>query len=409
MLTVLDVNNFWSPTGGGVRRYELEKARVLGATPGVKFVLAVPDARTWTEARADGAVFEHVGGTLPTTYRRIVSPTVLREVVARHQPDVIECGSPIILPWLMDAVTRELDRPPAIVGFWHADFPRSYTGLGLRLVHPRLEPHGERLGWWWMRKALAEFDAIFVASRWVGDNLIRHGLDRVFYTPLGVDTEQFHPRRRDPELVDRFRAGNPKRAVLFFPHRLSVEKGVATLLAAYERLATRLDPVPALVFAGTGPDRRLVERAVATHEHVHFVGYLESRALLAKHFASADVCPCLSKFETFGLSTAEAMASGLAIVAADQGCARELVEDSGAGLTVPFDDPEALADAIVTLIREGRLRERGAAGRAHAEGLVWEQTFARELRFYRQILAAKREGRRIAPGFHGLEAAGEGF
>ncbi len=404
MLTVLDVNNFWSPTGGGVRRYELEKARVLGAMADVRFVFALPARTSWTEQRSEKVVFEHIGNTLPSPgeYRNIVLPGELRRVVERHSPDVIECGSPIFLPPLMKLVSAKLDPAPAIVGFWHADFPRTYTGLGMRLLHPKLEPYGERLGWWWMKKALRRFDAIFVASRWVGDNLLRHGLDRLYYTPLGVDSETFHPKRRDPALVDRFRAGNPKRAILFFPHRLSEEKGVRNLLAAYELLTRRMDPVPALVFAGTGPDRKLVERAVATHEHVHFVGYLDSRELLAKHFASSDICPSLSKFETFGLSTAEAMASSLAIVAADQGCAKELVEDSGAGLTVPYNDSRALADAIVQLVSEDRLRERGEAGRAFAQQLTWDATFERELRFYREIIAAKRAGRRIDPGFHGV-------
>jgi alpha-1,6-mannosyltransferase len=110
----------------------------------------------------------------------------------------------------------------------------------------------------------------------------------------------------------------------------------------------------------------------------------------------------LSKFETFGLSTAEAMASGLAIVAADQGCAAELVEDSGAGLTVPYNDSQALAEAILELIREARLPERGAAGRAHAQKLTWDATFERELLFYREILAAKRDGLPVSAGFHGI-------
>jgi alpha-1,6-mannosyltransferase len=404
VLTVLDVNNFWSPTGGGVRRYELEKARVLGAMAGVNFVFALPDRTTWTERLSEQVVFEHIGNTLPSPgeYRNIVLPGELRRVVERYSPDVIECGSPIFLPPLMRAVTAKLERQPAIVGFWHADFPRTYTGLGMRLIHPKLEPVGERFGWWWMQRTLRDFDALFVASRWVGRNLMNHGLDRLYYTPLGVDSETFHPKRRDPELAERFAAGNPKRAILFFPHRLSEEKGVSNMLAAYELLTHRIDPVPALVFAGTGPDRKLVEDAVLRHEHVHFVGYLESRELLAKHFASSDICPSLSKFETFGLSTAEAMASGLAIVAADQGCAAELVEDSGAGLTVPYNDAGALADAIVELIREGRLRERGAAGRAFAQGLTWDATFERELRFYREILAAKQLGQRVPAGFHGI-------
>lgn len=405
MLTVLDVNNFWSPTGGGVRRYELEKARVLGGLPDVSFVFVLPDRTTWTERRSRRVVFEHIGDTLPSPgeYRNIVLSGELRRVIERHRPDVIECGSPIFLPPLVHAVTRDLNPRPAIVGFWHADFPRTYTGLGMRLIHPALEQYGERFGWWWMQKALARFDAIFVASRWVGNNLMEHGLDRLYYTPLGVDSETFNPKLRDPELVDRFRAGDPKRAILFFPHRFSEEKGVRNLLKAYALLRRRLDPVPALVFAGTGPERKRVERAAAEEQHVHFVGYLESRELLARHFASSDICPSLSKFETFGLSTAEAMASGLAVVAADQGCAGELVEDSGAGLTVPYNDPNALADAIVRLIKEGRVRERGALGRAYAQRLTWDATFERELRFYREIMQAKRRGPGVARGFHGLE------
>jgi alpha-1,6-mannosyltransferase len=404
VLTVLDVNNFWSPTGGGVRRYELEKARVLGAMGDVKFVFALPAKTSVSEPRSDNVVFEHVGNTLrsPGEYRNIVLPGELRRVVERHAPDVIECGSPIFLPPLMPMITTNLAQRPAIVGFWHADFPRTYTGLGMRLIHPKLEPVGERFGWWWMQRALRDFDAIFVASRWVGRNLMRHGLDRLYYTPLGVDSETFKPERRDPELRARFQAGNPKRTILFFPHRLSEEKGVRNMLAAHQLLSQRIDPVPALVFAGTGPDRALVKQAVARNEHVHFVGYLDSRELLAKHFASSDICPSLSKFETFGLSTAEAMASGLAIVAADQGCAAELVEDSGAGLTVPYNDSQALADAILELIREARLPERGAAGRAYAQKLTWDSTFERELLFYREILAAKRAGQRIPAGFHGI-------
>jgi alpha-1,6-mannosyltransferase len=402
VLTVLDVNNFWSPTGGGVRRYELEKARVLADRADVEFVFALPDRSTWTERRSANVVFEHIGETLPWAgeYRNIVLAGALRQVIERHRPDVIECGSPIFLPPLVHLATAKLEPRPAIVGFWHADFPRTYTGLGMRLIHPALEPWGERFGWWWMRRALGHFDAIFVASRWVGRNLIANGLDRLYYTPLGVDSDLFNPELRDPKLVERFRGGDPRRAILFFPHRFSEEKGVRNLLQAYELLSQRLDPAPALVFAGTGPERKLVEHAAATHEHVHFVGYLASRELLARHFASSDICPCLSKFETFGLSTAEALASGLAVVAADEGSAGELVEDCGGGLTVPYNDPEALATAIITLIEEGRLRERGERGRAYATRLTWDATFDRELRFYREIIEAKRSGRGVTPGFH---------
>lgn len=404
MLTVLDVNNFWSPTGGGVRRYELEKARVLGGRGDVRFVFVLPGKHTHTEEREHGVVFEHLA-SMPSRgeYRSIVTSGGLRRVFERHRPDVIEVGEPIFLPPLVQRAVRGLDPQPALVGFWHADFPRTYTGLGMRLIHPRLEPIGERFGWSWMRRAFRKFDAMFVASRWVGDNLMANGIERLYYTPLGVDAQTFSPSRRDLQLRERFCAGEPHRAVLVFPHRFSEEKGLRNMLRAYALLCERVRPQPALVFAGTGPEQALVEQAVREHEHVHFVGYLDSREELARHFASSDICPCLSKFETFGLSTAEALASGIAVVAADEGCAGELVERSGGGLTVPYNDSQALADAIATLIGEGRLRERGESGRAFAERLTWDATFERELSFYREILAHKRRGDRVPAGFHGRE------
>lgn len=404
MLTVLDVNNFWSPTGGGVRRYELEKARVLGARDDLRFVFALPGSTSKSERISANVTFEHIGDSLPSRgqYRNIVVSQGLRRVVERHRPDVIECGSPIFLPPLVRLAAAAIDPAPALVGFWHADFPRTYTGLGMRMLHPALEPYGERFGWWWMRRAFRSFDAIFVASRWVGRNLMRHGLDRLYYTPLGVDTDTFSPDRRDAELVERFRGGAPDRAVLLFPHRFSEEKGLRNLLSAYAILRERVRPVPALVFAGTGPEQDLVEQAAREHEHVHFVGYLDSREQLATHFASCDICPCLSKFETFGLSTAEALASGLTVVAANEGCAGELVEDCEGGLTVPYNDAPALADAIASLIEDGQFEARARRGRAYAKQLSWDATFERELRFYREIIERKRSGLAVAPGFHGL-------
>jgi alpha-1,6-mannosyltransferase len=404
VLTVLDVNNFWSPTGGGVRRYELEKARVLGSRGDVRFVFALPGKETRSEDRGNNVVFEHLA-SMPSRgeYRSIVTSGGLREVFQRHRPDVIEVGEPIFLPPLVQRAVRGLDPQPALVGFWHADFPRTYTGLGMRLIHPRLEPIGERFGWAWMRRAFRNFDAVFVASRWVGDNLMANGIQRLYYTPLGVDAQTFSPSRRDEQLRERFCAGEPQRAVLVFPHRFSEEKGLRNMLRAYELLRERVRPQPALVFAGTGPEQASVEQAVREHEHVHFVGYLDSREELARHFASSDICPCLSKFETFGLSTAEALVSGIAVVAANEGCAGELVERSGGGLTVPYNDSQALADAIAALIEEGRLRERGQRGRAFAERLTWDATFERELEFYREILEHKHRGEQVPLGFHGLE------
>jgi alpha-1,6-mannosyltransferase len=220
----------------------------------------------------------------------------------------------------------------------------------------------------------------------------------VFYTPLGVHANRFDPGKRDPEVRARIEAGAPERAAIFFPHRFSEEKGIRNILGAYEILRQRVTPEPALVFAGTGPDEALVLAAAQKWPHVHHLGFLDSIDELSKWAASCDLAVALSAFETFGLSTAEAMASGLAVVAADQGAAGELVTDSGCGLTVPYGKSDALAAALERLIREGNLRERGLRGRAHVLPLTWERCFERETAFYQAIVATHREGKRLSPG-----------
>ena len=59
------------------------------------------------------------------------------------------------------------------------------------------------------------------------------------------------------------------------------------------------------------------------------------------------------------------MAAGLPCVATDVGGNPEVVADGATGLLVPAEDPEALADALLRLLRDANLRTRlGEAGRA---------------------------------------------
>jgi len=69
-----------------------------------------------------------------------------------------------------------------------------------------------------------------------------------------------------------------------------------------------------------------------------------------------------SRAETFGLATAEAMAIGLPVVASATGGLRDLVIDGTTGLSVPPEQPHALADAIARLLDDADLR--AALGRA---------------------------------------------
>ena len=80
-----------------------------------------------------------------------------------------------------------------------------------------------------------------------------------------------------------------------------------------------------------------------------------------------DVFVSTSRSEAFPLATLEAMAAGVPVVATRVGGVPEQIEHGHTGLLVPPDDPQALADAIVTLRDDPALCERlGEAARSHA-------------------------------------------
>jgi alpha-1,6-mannosyltransferase len=134
-LCILDCNEFWSPSGGGVRRYHLQKLAHFRTRSDVRHVTVMPGATARTEQTGPDSFIEHVPAfKFPGNweYRLCPSSKVLREVILRHRPDVIEIGSPYLLPGRIRAALRGIGdqdgTAPRLVGFWHADLPVTYAG-----------------------------------------------------------------------------------------------------------------------------------------------------------------------------------------------------------------------------------------------------------------------------------------
>ena len=89
---------------------------------------------------------------------------------------------------------------------------------------------------------------------------------------------------------------------------------------------------------------------------------------LARAYAGAFALVALSSCESFGLPVAEAMRTGLPVIAADEPWSRETGGD--AAIHVP-PEPRALATAVRVLEETAAWRARSAAGRARAGELTW--------------------------------------
>ena len=382
--TIVDFNNFWSPSGGGVRRYHLQKMAFYEQQSDVLEVFVMPDSKTFTEVRSDGLIVEHVEAfRFPGNweYRFMWKRKQIAPVLEKYKPEIIEVGSPYILPTAVRHTAKRVSPESRLVAFWHADFPVTYVG---RPVAQKLGARKE--AFWYARKEFKQFDCIEASSKEAMARLRKNGLPNPQWIPLGCDINMFSPAKRDEALVNELKAGNPDRLVIFFPHRHCNEKGIDLILGAYDILAEKLGHEPAIVFAGTGPSLPLVQEAASKHEHVRYIGFINSIDEMARYYASADIGLALSGWETFGLSILESMASGNALVGAAAGAAFEHVTESGAGTILSERTPQALADAIAELYRTDMQGMKQKA-RAYAEKFSWKDCFTRQLELYRNIAA----------------------
>jgi len=164
--------------------------------------------------------------------------------------------------------------------------------------------------------------------------------------------------------------------------RFVPRKGHVTLLRSMPRILKAI-PDALLVLVGKGShfyEAVSEARALDIRKRVLFPGIL-SEDDMAKMYQSCEVFALPTgddghaQVEGFGLVFVEANAYGKPVVAGRSGGVADAVLDGETGIIVEPDRPEALADAIVSLMRDpARAQEMGANGRRRVETeLNWER------------------------------------
>ena len=208
--------------------------------------------------------------------------------------------------------------------------------------------------------------------------------------PMGATNPAPVERAEIDRIRARFARGAP---LLCFVGRLIAEKGVDDLLEAIA--IAELPGISALII-GDGPHRQNLERkgrALGLEDRVHFLGWME-RGEVIRHLAAADIFVGLSKpsrdgwTESQGLTFAEAMLSGLPVIATSVGGVPDSVRDAETGLLVAPSAPREAADAIRRLVLDADLARRLArAGQAYARRfLTRERTAEGFSRLYAELL-----------------------
>jgi glycosyltransferase involved in cell wall biosynthesis/predicted metal-dependent phosphoesterase TrpH len=341
----------------GVPGFEIE---VVGTDPNV-------DRRLSSVADVDIPFYAGLQIGVPSL------PAVV-ETLAEGRYDLVHLCSPGPAGVAAGVVARMMDIP--VLGSYHTELA-AYAGL--RSADPGLELLA--------KMAVAGFYGrcghVLSPSPQSDAVLQEMGItaDRIGRWDRGVDITRFDPAKRDTDVFAALDADD--RVNVLYVGRQTKEKG-ADLLADAFLTARVSDERLHLVLAGGGPEEdRLRERL---GDHATFLGWQEGEDL-AVSYASADVFLFASRTDTFGQVLLEAQASGLPVVAVDEGGPRSIVEHGVTGLLATADR-HALADALLDVVRSPLLRERlVVAGLAAVRERTWERALARLGDGYRKTLA----------------------
>ncbi|MGO9883323.1 MAG: glycosyltransferase [Solirubrobacteraceae bacterium] len=302
---------------------------------------------------------------------KIGVPTVpaLVEALAEGRYDLVHLCSPGpagIGAWLL---ARVLELP--VIGSYHTELA-AYAGLRSGMQHY------EVVAGIALRKFYGACDIVLSPSPATDERLRELGVAdrRIGRWDRGVDLERFDPALRTPGLLP---AGGIN---VLYAGRLTREKGVDLLADAFESARLR-EPRLHLVLAGGGPEEEALRGRLG--RHATFLGWLGGEDL-ARAYASADAFMFASRTDTFGQVILEAQASGLPVIAVDEGGPASLIVDGETGL-LALAEPDALADSLLTVTQSPLVAERlGKSALAVVRERTWEASLERLAAGYRSAL-----------------------
>jgi glycosyltransferase involved in cell wall biosynthesis len=366
--------------GGGERRYWELARRLVGCGHEVWLV----SMQHWdgpARIRRQGVTLAGVCPAIPLFTARggrsMVEPVYfawhLNRFLRREPFDLIDCAAFPYLSCIAAWRRGRQRRSPLVVtwfeirgwrGWWRYSGPTGAVAALWEAVVARLSPHNVAIS----DLTLAQAGALYPR--------LRRRMDLV---PCGVESGHRAGPGRDP--ARRFR--------LLYVGRLVAHKRVewaievlAGLVAAYPRLT--------LTIVGEGPEAGGLERLVAQQcltPRVTFRGRLEADEL-AGQYQMAGILLSPSQQEGFGMVLVEAMAAGVAVIAADapQSAAGEVLDGGQAGVLVT--SAAAMREAVRALLDDpcGH-QELAARGVARAQGFDWDGAVVPALeRVYARVL-----------------------
>ncbi|MCL0040409.1 glycosyltransferase, partial [Thermodesulfovibrionales bacterium] len=127
-MKLCDITQFYNEFSGGIKTYINQKRRYLIEQIKGEHVLIAPGPKDHIQ-KGEGWVFYQIKGFSVSQgghYRFMVNLKKIFNILRKESPDLVEIGSPYIVPLILSSFLRNQGIPS--VGFFHTNFPEAYIG-----------------------------------------------------------------------------------------------------------------------------------------------------------------------------------------------------------------------------------------------------------------------------------------
>lgn len=233
------------------------------------------------------------------------------------------------------------------------------------------------------KKIIAQADRVSTVSTSVAQELSEYGVEPgdVCVMGNGVDIELFKPDTEESQAAKPY---------ILTVGRLGLRKGLEDLINAAHIVASRSFSIKVLI-AGAGPLEGMLRkriRSLGLDGQVIMLGHISNRKELAHLFRHAMVFVHPAHYEGLPTVVLEAMSCGRPVIATAVSGALDVIKTGDNGLLIPPHDPSKMAEAILKLVRNPKLRKR--LGHSARESVVghysWRKISSRYLNLYEEML-----------------------
>lgn len=388
---IIHLSKYYPPDRGGIETHVQTLARTQAALGAEVYVICVNafdqqgnlSSRTHTVEEMDGDVYVIRIGRLLSIARFDVCPELPKTLckIVKEPNTILHLHTPN--PTMLIALTILRSRLTLVITHHSDVIKQKILKYGLRPFEHIVYSKSSQV-------LTTSFPYI------QGSKFLRFYHDKLSYLPLGLDGTHY---------------SQPSQQALAFSHQLKDKYPGPIWLAVgrlvyYKALHIAIEALSmvegTLIIIGIGSletELKTLAQKLGVNQRIVWLGRVSEDELVgAYHAATSLWFPSNVRSEGFGLVQVEAMASGCPVINANIPCSGVpwVSRHQQEGLTVPINNPVALAKASQRLLSESGLRQKLVkASRKRAEYFNHKTMAERSFKFYEQVLSRETNYRAI--------------